>query len=644
MQTQVNRQLFYFALAVLPLVGCQCQCGGEVHVKSDGGVDAGKGTGGGTSGVGGGDAGATGGGSSTGGGAGTGGISLDAGDQSSTVGAGSFATDGGVGGLGNGVKLDPGGNLVLGGGTVDISFMWIANNDHGWVSKYDTRTGREIGRYWSVINRDCAGSAGPPCAGAQANGLSAAINYNPSRTAIDRHGDLWVTNRAIAKQGSVTKIANDVSGCIDRNGNGKIDTSNDFNADGKISTNPADHEMITPTDFSDPKQYDECVLFSTPVGGPAPAPDGVAGRALAVAAGTQANGPGDIWVGIYHEARAYKLDGNNGQITAVNANGDKSVQLAFGPYGAIVDRLQRLWLVEPGSARLAMIDTATGTVGAANIEPGANCSSYGIGIDGKNRVWVPGWGQDNGVACRYDHSTGTWKHFDFSSVLGPSGQHFSWGRGIAVDVNGAVYMSGYGDANSTKAQLIRFDAETGAVLPFGTAQFVEATDGTTAASIGVALDSDGNPWVNNYSGNVMKVDKTTGSVTRTAQQETGLYTYSDFTGYQLRNYTAPHGSWQRDFEGCADVNTWLTLNWVATVPANTQVQVYVRVADTQADLSNTAIAKYGPYTTGPIDLDAAGVPHKRFLRVFFELTSNDGLGSPTVKSLNLSWNCDGMIN
>ena len=158
--------------------------------------------------------------------------------------------------------------------------------------------------------------------------------------------------------------------------------------------------------------------------------------------------------------------------------------------------------------------------------------------------------------------------------------------------------------------------------------------------MGVGLDADGHPWVNNYGGNVMKVDKTTGVITKTAQQDPGLYTYSDFTGYQLRNYTAPKGSYTRVFEGCAGVTNWKTLEWSATVPDKTKLQVYIRTADTLAGLSDSGIARQGPFMGNPADLKVAGVPSKRFLKVFFEMTSQDGQSTPILKGFSLKWDCE----
>jgi hypothetical protein len=617
---------------LLSVTGCQCQCGNTITIKTDGGT----GGGGGASADGGLGGGAGGGAGGVGGGGG-GGTVFDAGDGTVqvTIGPGSFTLDGGAGGQGDGVRLDPNGHVVLNQGSGQFYFMWIANDTTGWVSKYDTRTGREVGRYWSVMPKDCANSAGPPCAGGNVHGMQATQSWHPSRTALDLYGDMYVANRGIGKQGSVTKIANDTASCIDRNGNGTIETSRDLNGDGQISTTASDGEMIIPSDPANPNTYDECVLWTKPLGD-ANATD-VAGRALAVAAGIEGSA-GDVWAGIYFERRMYKLSSANGELMPVSPGGPSYVEVPFGPYGAIVDRLQRLWVVEPGSARLALIDTVSGTLVNGNIANTSECQAYGIGIDGKNRVWLPGWTL-GAYACRYDHSTGTWTKFDFTAARSQTGSAFEWGRGIAVDAMGRVFMSGYGGAT---AQLIRFDSETGAIIPFGAAQFIDMSDASTGGSIGVGLDGDGNPWINNQSGNASRVDNMTGAITRTPQQPAGLYTYSDFTGYQLRNFTAPRGTYRKDFEACDADNTWQSLTWDALTPANTTLQVFVKAANTLADLNSTTLVRYGPFTTSPVDLVQAGVPRTRFLRVEFVLRSVDGQTSPVLRGFDLKWQCGGI--
>jgi len=581
------------------------------------------------------------------GGGGGGGVPFDAGDGITTVEnpPGSFNLDGGItdGGLieiGTGVGVNDAGYVVLNSNSTELYFMWIANDSQGWVSKYDTRTGKEVGRYYSVVPRDCYSAAGQPkgipCAGARENQLRGNQANHPSRTALDLNGDVWVANRAIGIQGSVTKIANDLGGCIDRNANGTIETSRDLDNNGQING----AELITPTNWADPLQYDECVVFSTPIG---TLGGDVAVRALAVSLGGFESTNGYVWAGIYRDKTVHKLDTTNGQPVPVNGTGATTVSLAFGPYGAIVDSKQRLWVVYPGAAWLALIDTTTGLLVDDQIKPpnGTICGAYALGIDGKDRVWTAGW-TTGSVACRYDHTTQTWTSFDFATAQSQIATPFGRPRGIAANDQGEVYMSADSNTAGLAAQLIRFNAETGAIVKFGTADFIDATNGTTNQSIGVGLDGDGHPWVNNMSGNVMKIDKVTGAITRTAQQPAGLYTYSDFTGYQLRKFTAPRGTYMKDFVGCGFVAEWRQVSWDADVPPNTKVEVYVRVANTAAGLASAM--RYGPFMTSPANLVAAGVPKGQYLRVEFVLISADGLATPALKSFKLASACSGMIN
>lgn len=632
----MSRHSLFLAFVVFTLAGCQCQCSSTIEIGKDGG------NGGGTNHDGGG------GGSVGGGAGGGGGGAFDGGDGTTTtiIPPGGFnldggSTDGGLSEHGTGVKLDPNGFVVLNSGSTEFYFMWIANNSSNWVSKYDTRTGKEVGRYWSVFPRDCYSAPGMPkgvpCAGGRPNGLRGDNGNNPSRTAIDINGDVWVANRAIGIVGGVTKIANDLSDCIDRNGNGKIDTTFDTNGDGEISPS----EMITPTNWDDPLQYDECVLFSTPLG--TNGAGDVAIRAIAISQGSIESANGYVWAGNYHEKKFYKLDSTNGQPVEVNATGAMTVDLSWGMYGAIVDGKGRLWTVYPGAAWLAMIDTTTGLLISDQIKPpaGTTCGAYALGIDGKDRVWLPGFSA-GAYACRYDHATTTWTSFNFTAAQSQISTSFGNGRGIAADDKGNVYMSAYLLGGGVVSQLIRFDAETGAIVKYGNADFIDATDANTSNSIGVGLDGDGQPWINNSSGNAMKIDNITGGVTRTKQQAAGLYTYSDFTGYQLRKFTAPRGTYYKEFKGCGIDSEWRQVIWDADVPTNTTLQVYVRVADLASDLP-TAM-RYGPFTTSPADLLAAMVPKGLFMRLEFVLSSTDGQTTPVLKSYRVVWACGGAIN
>jgi hypothetical protein len=615
-------------LAAVFAAGCKCTGDGTVHVQGDGGTP-----------VVGADA----------GGFTDGGPLPDAGDGTTSVGVppGGFVLDDGSGAVGDGVMVDPSGHLVLNSGHLQLDFAWIANANQGTVSRYDTRTGKEVGRYLAVIPRDGLGN---PVA------LTGNQAHSPSRTAVDIYGDVWVANRAPDLDfGSVTKIAGALIDCIDRDGDGQIRTSRDLNDDGVISTHPADGEFIVPTDFNDPLQYDECILFTTQVG---TVPNrGVKGRAIAISRGFEGSA-GDVWVGLSHERKVIKLSAKTGQQVAVNAQGDMALSLPFGPYGAAVDGQQRLWVVSDGlgSARLALVDTVAGNT-VKNIDGqvavftnNVAVGNYGIGIDGKDRVWLAGW--TGAFAARYEHGPGlsdmpgAWSRFDFHGTVSNLGTSFGRARGIAADDQGYVWMSADFNGATGAAQLIGFDAETGAVkkfdTPLGQVDFIDATSSTTHTSIGVGIDGEGHPWINNHSGNAMRIHRDTGEVLLTPSQPWGLYTYSDFTGYQLRKFTAPRGTYRNTLEGCGPLTRWLELTWTEDTPAGTSIQAFVRVADTPEELA--AADRYGPYTSSPVDLEAEGVPRGRYLQLEFVLTSQDQQSSPTLKGFEVKWRCEVGIN
>jgi hypothetical protein len=560
------------------------------------------------------------------------------------VGPGGFQLDGGGLSGGTNVEIDPNGHIILGTGNAELTFAWLANNDQGTVSKFDTRTGKEVARYFAVVPVDglpsTDGGVGNP------NGLRGNASNNPSRTAVDLFGDVWIANRAVNTRGSVTKIASTLPGCRERNGIAGIQTSQDLNGDGTISTNAGDGEMIIPTNWDDPAQYDECALLSTPLG----TPDAglVKARALAISQGAQGTA-GDIWVGLHDTNSIVKLSSATGQQVPVSSTA-QSLTLPFGPYGAAVDSQQRLWVVSSNlnQARLALIDTRTGTLVRSDITPGVPSGAYGIAVDGKDRVWLAGW--TSLKVFRYTHpagvgtTLGTWSDFNLSLAVSQVNTRMRRPRGIAADDQGFVWVtSDLSDANFSASQLIALNGDTGEFKRFnvpgvGLVDFIDATATGTSEAVGVALDTNNQPWVSNRTGNAIRVHRDTGVVLRTAQQAPGLYTYSDFTGYQLRRFTAPRGSYSQRFSGCGPGTQWRQLIWDALVPTGTGLEAYVTVADQVGDLSDPARRK-GPFTSQPANLPAAGVPSGQYLRVEFILSSADRQSTPVLKSFDLNYLC-----
>jgi hypothetical protein len=305
-------------------------------------------------------------------------------------------------------------------------------------------------------------------------------------------------------------------------------------------------------------------------------------------------------------------------------------------------------------ARLALIDTNAGVLIRGDIIPSGTSGNYGIGVDGKDRVWLAGWSA-GAKAFRYDHprgvgsTLGTWDSYDFSNAVSQINTKIGRARGIAADDQGIIWMSSDLNANNGNAsQLIAFNGDTGALKRFnypnvGMVDFIDATDSLTNQAIGVGLDTDGNAWVNNRSGNAMRISRDTGVILRTKQQGPGLYTYSDFTGYQLRNFTAPLGSFRQTFAApeCGTETIWRYLVWDALVPPKTSMQAFVTVSNDLAELTNPTLRK-GPFTSSPADLRAAGVPKGRFLRVEFVLRSEDRQSqlTPKLKSFDVNYECE----
>jgi len=186
-----------------------------------------------------------------------------------------------------------------------LPFIWVPNNN-GTISKVDTETGKELGRYWVAPHSNCS----------------------PSRTTVDQHGNCWVGNR---QAGTVVKVGLFEAGqWIDRNGDGIPQTSEDQNGDGDITG----AEIL-------PWGQDECVLFEvvlipdkegtyvpgTYAGGYDYNNVGTAPRGLAVDA------QNNLWAGTWSTSKYYYIDGSTGTIL-------KKVDVSpwgHNAYGAVID-------------------------------------------------------------------------------------------------------------------------------------------------------------------------------------------------------------------------------------------------------------------------------------------------------------------
>lgn len=409
-------------------------------------------------------------------------ITLDGGADAT---AGDDDADGSAEQGGTGPKLDVdnadgtggAGDCMGGGGGMmggnDFSIIWISNSPAGHVSKIDTKTGVELGRYYT----------GPT------NGQD-----DPSRTSVNLQGDVAVTNRA----GGITKFASEVERCIDQNGNGQIETS----------TGPNDVR---------PFGTDECMLWHVQL--PYPDMDNTQGpRPTAWDTGSGMNpceiSDDRVWVGWWfrsmNTATFHRLDGATGNLLdeVVKPNWDVTLSKTYGPYGGAVDGEGNFW-VTGLAGPLVKIDAITLELTQWEVPP--ESAPYGTTVDANGHPWSASL---NGDFLHFDPDT---QQFDVYPA--PNGQVL---RGLMIDRNGYAWAAG-----NSPCALVQFDTAT---RTYANPNVPLPGCGTP---VGVSIDVDGFVWVPDQGANLaFKVDPVSFATTTTG----GLiqpYTYSDMTGAGL---------------------------------------------------------------------------------------------------------------
>ncbi len=312
-------------------------------------------------------------------GTGTGQASADGNDASSTNGLPLFDVGAPDGELGCGQGMG-------GGGDGPLSYIWIANSSQGTVSKINTQSMIEEGRY--IVKPNSAGS--------------------PSRTSVSLSGDVAVANR----NGGVAKIWGNVDDCVESNGIPGIQTS----ANGTDVLAWGEDECLA--------WYTDLVYSSN--------------RPMAWAQGTLnevtceyeneklwtsgASGSGTTQVLL--------LDGDTGVVEqTINI---PEVGSSIGLYGGAVDGEGNFWGIDrSGSYNLIRVDRQTFNV---QVIPGPGSGGYGLAVDSVGRPWYCA----GGGAWRYDPVAASWQ-----SLPSPGGN--LWG-GCMTDGAGTLWHCRQQDA------------------------------------------------------------------------------------------------------------------------------------------------------------------------------------------------------
>nr|WP_293179081.1 hypothetical protein [Nannocystis sp.] len=265
-----------------------------------------------------------------------------------------------------------------GPGEPDVSYIWIANSSQGTISKIDTQTLQEKGRY--IVRPDSAGS--------------------PSRTSVNLTGDVAVANRS----GGMAKVYARVDNCVESNGMPGIQTSVDSNVL--------------------PWGVEECVAWYTPF-------NYVSQRPAAWTPGTFNKNTcawenQKVWTsgaseGQFPGVDVVRLNGTTGAVEdTVNIPG--IAPNYFGMYGAAVDAKGNMWGSQLGQGTLLFVDAETLQYKTWPMVSGG----YGMTVGSSGYVWTC-----SGNASRFDPMTETWQ----TLYVGGSG-------GCMEDDKGTLYMSG----------------------------------------------------------------------------------------------------------------------------------------------------------------------------------------------------------
>jgi streptogramin lyase len=431
--------------------------------------------------------------------------------------------------------------LQLSAQSATLPFIWVPNSNEGTVSKVDTITGRELGRY----------RTGPSSGG------------NPSRTTVDLLGNCWVANR---DTGTVVKIGLLENGqYMDRNWNGIIETSRDLNGDGDITGD----EIL-------PWASDECVIYEI-VLIPGAERTYIPGQYFGTYAdnswdpgprGIAVDKSNNVWAGCFGTMKYYCIRNSDGQIL-------KTVDVSsfnHTPYGAVIDENGILWSSGHSKGFVLRLDPTDDSVSTVDMRHYV----YGLGLDRFGHLFVSGW--TDSKLSRINIYTGT---LDWSRI----GAYES--RGVTCTDDGDVWTA---------------DSEPNTVTRWSNDGVKLKSISVGNTPTGVVVDAVGKVWVvNNGDEYIHRIDPQTNLIDL-SKRIIGArhYGYSDMTGIISRTFTTTTGSWTVVHNTKAFDSQWGVIFWNSYEPMGTSLAVEVRSSNDRRYWSSwEQVRNYSPLLNTP---------------------------------------------
>jgi hypothetical protein len=560
--------------------------------------------------------------------------------------------------------------------------VWAPNPsdwNRGTISKINISSGEEA-RYFTVGctggtaacdgTNGCCAADDEPSFQARANAMPAPPRQpvqlqsnGPSRT-IFGDEDLWIANRAIGGQPSVTRISDDLSRCPDRNGDFRLQTSRDVDGDGIIETDcngdgqPDDLASVAamPCTNGMAQEFfgldDECLIATTNIGAPnddarALAPDWSSAH---------------LWAGTA-DGRIRRVDWHTGQITE-----EQSLPAGCHPFGAVTDIDNFAWWVTLDDGVLCYSDAADGSRSGVARAPAFAVAGSGITVDEfGDKVWLGGQGSSDAFRYAPDRKGGfaTIGNGHWTQVTDAGKTAGAGGGGLGVtalwNLDGSIALS-CGNATIVRIAGPDLPPTTADAIFDGSAFPAVSLGGNVAA--GISMARDGNVWALSPTASLavrVPLDQKTMLVapdlssppkngrrspagdrfllTGDQASTPGTDGYSNFGTWPVivDCFTAPH--YEYVVTGCGDHAThWSTITWDGDVPQNSFIYVSVGVGTTPSPDQTWTYTPDG-LAPSPIDFSSLMLPNDQIgarLRLHISLESYN---PATLKGLSVAYRC-----
>jgi streptogramin lyase len=341
----------------------------------------------------------------------------------------------------------------------------------------------------------------------------------------------------------------------------------------------------------------------------------------------------NVWVGGFSGADAGRISlmrNSDGTVLATydlwaltrSANGGQPSSRQ-GIYGLILDRQGLLWAATLSAGVMCFDTTRQSSCGYFTL-PGTCTNSYGITIDNDGNVWFGTWGCNSvGRISRssfdntYRAGLGAFPNRGNVTVQAFTRSGLSGVRGLAIDPNGVIWV-----ASSGSATLHRYDSRANAWL---------SGSPTCSAPVGVGLSDQGHVWTNCISSNQARAYTYGGAQVYSTAVQASPYSYSDFTGYVARNFTASAGTWRRNYTPTDCDSGQCTFDYLAfdgIIPAGATLTVSYRTS-----VDGVVWSAYStPSATSPRFTNPDGTT-PRYLEVVVLMESAPNGATPSIDDL-----------